>query len=172
MPDYSQLYVQDMHNKLITINKNYISRLLRRTDGLKRIIRAIPAAAATMSPVARSLLALAALLATADAVCTSNVHGNDTDHVELLGPFEVSSSDAENGKVITIEDTCGFGKPVGVTINACNSHSSRTFSDGEPPRLSSNMSRAEVRCEPRACPSGIHVQVIQYCDSGNYVPRP
>ncbi|XP_063529950.1 uncharacterized protein LOC134741110 [Cydia strobilella] len=125
-----------------------------------------------MAPLARSLLALAALLAAADAVCISNVHGNDTDHVELLGPIEVSSLDAEKGKVINIDDFCGFGKPVGVTINACNSYTSRTFSDGGPPRLSSNMTRADVRCEPRACPSGIHVQIIQYCDSGKYVTRP
>ncbi|XP_063358752.1 uncharacterized protein LOC134648199 [Cydia amplana] len=119
-----------------------------------------------MSSLARSLLALAALLAAADAVCTSNVHGNDTDHVELLGPFEVSSFEAENGKVINIDDSCGFGKPVGVTINACNSHSSRTFSEGLPPRLSSNMTRAEVRCEPGGCPSGVHVQIIQSAAMG------
>ncbi|XP_063617158.1 uncharacterized protein LOC134790317 [Cydia splendana] len=122
-----------------------------------------------MSKLARSLLALAALIAAANAACTSNVHGNDTDHVELLGPFEVSSFDAEKGKVINIDDSCGLGKPVGVTINACNSHSSRTFSDMEPPHLSSNMTHVEVRCEPRACSSGIHVQIIQYCDSGSYV---
>ncbi|XP_047987576.1 uncharacterized protein LOC125227329 [Leguminivora glycinivorella] len=125
-----------------------------------------------MSPLARSLLALAALLAAADAVCTSNVHGNDTDHVELLGPFEVSSLDSEKGKVIDIQDSCSFGKPVGVTINACNSHSSRRFSDGPPPRLSSNMTQATVQCEPRACPAGVHVQIIQYCDSGKYITRP
>ncbi|XP_063375807.1 uncharacterized protein LOC134663375 [Cydia fagiglandana] len=124
-----------------------------------------------MSKLARSLLALAALLAAADAACTSNVHGNDTDHVELLGPFGVSSFDAEKGKVINIEDSCGFGKPVGVTINACNSHSSRTFTDMAPPGLSSNMTHVEVRCEPRACSSGIYVQIIQYLSDGHCAER-
>ncbi|XP_047987891.1 uncharacterized protein LOC125227593 [Leguminivora glycinivorella] len=76
----------------------------------------LPAAAAAMSPLACSLLALAALLAAADGKCATKDVGQKTKVPVAITPTKVNPP----GATVTISNGCDPGSVIGETVRVCN----------------------------------------------------
>ncbi|XP_061707998.1 uncharacterized protein LOC133518342 [Cydia pomonella] len=114
-----------------------------------------------MSPLARSLLALAALLAAADAQeqCTTKTVGQVTNHHVPLTPVHV---DPPGRRVIIPKGACEpYFREVGETIVCCN----RNPNFYPPPTIDvpdypPNLSPVDVRVSD---PLGCDCRITQYC---------
>ncbi|XP_061707996.1 uncharacterized protein LOC133518340 [Cydia pomonella] len=108
-----------------------------------------------MSPLARSLLALAALLATADAECVTKEVGHKTEVPISIGSKHLSGQDQEQDVVIS--DYCKPSPVLGETVRVC-SHVT-----GCVPTIdigNGQYSPAKVGCN---CPDGCELDGTQYC---------
>ncbi|XP_063617953.1 uncharacterized protein LOC134790897 [Cydia splendana] len=116
-----------------------------------------------MSPLVRSLLALAALLAAADAQqqqCTTKYVGQQTNHPVPINSVHVPYP----GATVTIYgEACGpYRKPVGEKIVCCNSSPYSYYIPPEivGPAYPPNLSPFDVHCQD---PAGCDCHITQYC---------
>ncbi|XP_061728819.1 uncharacterized protein LOC133533786 [Cydia pomonella] len=135
-------------------------------ESLQRALPAAAAAAAAMSPLARSLLALAALLAIAesgDYNCVTKMIGRNNisaGEIASYSPFFV----AHPGRKIDTPIICRniiFLRQVGQNVTACNinpGHHSPTIKADDADPFSS------VDIDPCEDPHGCIVYVTQYCE--------
>ncbi|XP_047987578.1 uncharacterized protein LOC125227330 [Leguminivora glycinivorella] len=112
-----------------------------------------------MSPLARSLLALAALLAAADADCSTEMIGHVTKTDAGWNLYEA----APGGDVIYLPKTYYITDTVGAKIIACNKDPS-----APPPVIEvatpTQFSKVTIACYEDECPEGATVNVTKYIE--------
>ncbi|XP_063617155.1 uncharacterized protein LOC134790314 [Cydia splendana] len=110
-----------------------------------------------MSPLARSLLALASLLAAADAGREQVLFGLNSPHFTRLNEVTLSP----HGGFIKPQNYCRSTVPKGAQVSASNSYYDRA------PHIAGTVQSISVTCTPlgpyTTCKDNIKVNITQFC---------